>query len=181
MWRRRPVLNEKRERFVADREKARERTMKRAVNLLAAKPRSVEELRGRLLERLWTDEAIVESVLGKLKEYGYLDDRKFAGDLALSKLRQKPQGRRRLRLSLSQKKLSSEDVERGVEEAFEKLPESELIDAAIEKRVRLKGVPSTRDETKKFYDHLLRLGFDYDLVRSKTADLKRISVPDDSE
>src|SRR3712207_2383534 len=34
-----------------DAEKARERTLQRAVKLLAAKPRSVEELRERLLER----------------------------------------------------------------------------------------------------------------------------------
>jgi len=169
MWRKRLELNKQRERFVADAEKARERTMNRAVKLLAAKPRSVEELRGRLLEKLWTDEPIVEKVLDKLKEYGYLDDRKFAGDLALSKLRQKPQGKRRLQQSLSQKQLSSEDVNRGMESAFEKLPESALIDVAIEKRIRLKGVPGTRDETKKFYDHLLRLGFDYDLIRSKLA------------
>src|SRR5688572_21499954 len=176
MWRKRLELNKERERFVADPEKARERTMNRAVKLLAAKPRSVEELRGRLLEKLWTDETVVEKVLDKLKEYGYLDDRKFAGDLALSKLRQKPQGKRRLKQSLSQKQLSSEDASRGIESAFEKLPESELIDTAIEKRVRIKGVPVTREETKKFYDHLLRLGFDYDLIRSKLA-----AIPKETE
>lgn len=162
-------------RVVNDAHRSRERTMNRAVKLLAAKPRSVEELRGRLLEKLWTDESIVEKVLNKLKEYGYLDDRKFAGDLALSKLRQKPQGKRRLKHSLSRKQLSSEDVHSGIESAFTKLPESELIDAAIEKRIRIKGVPETREETKKFYDHLLRLGFDYDLIRSKLAELPRVT------
>src|SRR6187551_2525550 len=105
MWRKRNVSDKTSERFVKDAERSRERTMNRAVKLLAAKPRSVKELRGRLLEKLWTDETIVEKVLDKLKEYGYLDDRKFAGDLALSKLRQKPQGKRRLKQSLSQKQL----------------------------------------------------------------------------
>ena len=180
MWRKRLELNENRERFIADAEKARERTMNRAVKLLAAKPRSVGELRERLLETLWTDEPTVDGVIEKLKEYGYLDDPKFAGDLALSKLRQKPQGKRRLKQSLSQKKLSTEDVESGIESAFEKLPEAELIDAAIEKRLRIKGKPATREETKKFYDHLLRLGFDFDLIRSRMAELNKKDISDES-
>ena len=119
------------ERIIKDPERSRERTMNRAVKLLGAKPRSVGELRERLLEKNWTNAEIVDSVLEKLKEYSYLDDTKLAADLALSKLRQKPQGKRRQQQSLSQKKLSKEDVETAIESAFEKLPETELIDAAI--------------------------------------------------
>ncbi|NOT48928.1 MAG: RecX family transcriptional regulator [Acidobacteria bacterium] len=181
MWRKRLDLNEQRERFIADANKASERTMNRAVKLLAAKPRSVGELRERLLEKLWTDEAIVDGVLEKLKEYGYLDDQKFAGDLALSKLRQKPQGKRRLKQSLSQKRLSQEDIASGIESALEKLPESKLIDAAVEKRLRLKGRPETREDTKKFYDYLLRLGFDYDLIRSRITDIGKAAIIDETE
>ncbi len=179
MWRKRIDLNQQRERFIADFERSRERTMNRAVKLLAAKPRSVGELRERLLEKLWTNEEIVDRVIEKLKEYGYLDDAKFAGDLALSKLRQKPQGKRRLKQALSQKKLSAENVEAAIESAFEKLPETELIDAAIEKRLRLKGKPETREDSKKFYDHLLRQGFDFDLIRSKMAEVAKRTTDND--
>jgi regulatory protein len=171
MWRRRPEPGEQRERFIKDPEQSRERTMNRAIKLLAAKPRPIEELRERLLEKLWTDETIVDRVVEKLKEYGYLDDEKYAGDLALSKLRQKPQGKRRLKQALSQKKLSRENVETALQSAFEKMPETSLIDTAIEKRIRLKGVPETREDVKKFYDHLLRLGFEYDLIRSKMSEV----------
>lgn len=103
MWRSRKQLPSDDERVVRDRERSRERTMNRAVKLLAAKPRSVSELRDRLLEKLWTDAEIVDSVIAKLAEYRYLDDEQYARDLALSKLRQRPQGRRRLQHSLSQK------------------------------------------------------------------------------
>ena len=91
MWRKRVQPGE---RIVHDAEKSRERTMNRAVKLLAAKPRSVGELRERLLEKMWTDEKIVEGVIAKLLDYDYLDDERFASDLALSKLRQRPQGKR---------------------------------------------------------------------------------------
>lgn len=162
---RKPVEDE--DRVVKDPLRSRERTMNRAVKLLAAKPRSIGELRTRLLEKHWTNDEIVDSVIEKLKEYKYLDDDQFAGDLALSKLRQKPQGKRKLQQSLSRKQISRETMDRAIESAFEKMPESELLDQAIAKRVRLKGVPETREDKKRFFDHLLRQGFDLGLVRDQ--------------
>ena len=169
MWGRRTKIDPQRERNVADAAKARERTMNRAIKLLAAKPRSVAELRERLLEKLWTDEGIVDDVILRLKEYRYLNDEQYASDLALSRLRQRPQGKRRLQQTLSQKQLDKTIVEDAIKSAFEKIPEEDLITAAIEKRVRLKGRPQTREELKKFYDHLLRRGFSYSLIREKMS------------
>ena len=148
--------------------------MNRAVKLLAAKPRSVGELRERLLEKNWTNAEIVSGVIEKLAEYGYLDDEKYASELALSKLRQKPQGKRRLQQAMSQKKLDREVVDTAIDAAFEKMPEAELIEQAVEKRIRLKGRPETREDTKKFYDYLLRQGFAFDLVREKISELGNI-------
>ena len=177
MWRRRSEVKADEGRIIADVEKARERTMNRAVKLLAAKPRSVGELRERLLEKNWTNAEIVDRVIAKLEEYRYLDDEQFASDLAVSKLRQKPQGKRRLLQSLSQKKLSKENVDTAIKNAFEKIPEADLIDRAIEKRLRLKGKPETLDDKKKFFDHLLRQGFDFGLIREKMAAIAKIDLP----
>jgi regulatory protein len=148
--------------------------MNRAVKLLTAKPRSIAELRERLLEKAWTNSEIVDWIIEKLKEYGYLDDQKYASDLALSKLRQRPQGKRKLQQSMSQKKLDREIQDAAIVAAFEKMPETDLIDRAIEKRLRLKGRPETREETKKFYDHLLRQGFGFDLIREKMSAVRKL-------
>ncbi len=78
-------------------EKARRKTFDRAVNLLTYKPRSVNELRMRLLEKDWTTPEIVDAVLDKLKEYNYLDDEQFAKSFAASQIRQKPIGKRDLK------------------------------------------------------------------------------------
>jgi len=156
---------------VIDQEKARERTVQRAVKLLAAKPRSVEELRERLLEKQWTDEAAVEYALAKLKEYGYLDDERFAFGFASYKVRQKPVGRQRLARDLQTKKVSKETAEAALELVYQETPEEELIARAIEKRIRLRGRPATRQETKSLYDHLLRLGFSYDLIIRKVREI----------
>ena len=175
MWRKQVRKIDDDERVVKDVEKARERTMNRAVKLLAAKPRSIAELRQRLLEKLWTNQEIVDVVIEKLKEYKYLDDSQFAMDLAVSRLRQKPQGKRRLQQLLSKKQLDREVLENAIATAFEKLPEERLIDEAISKRLRRKGKPKTREDTKKFYDYLLRLGFSYDLIRAKLSDVSKLT------
>jgi SOS response regulatory protein OraA/RecX len=79
---------------------------------------------------------------------------------------------------MSQKKLDREIRDEAINAAFEKLPETDLIDRAIEKRLRLKGRPETREETKKFYDHLLRQGFDFDLIREKISAIRNFESED---
>jgi regulatory protein len=162
-----------------DAEKARERTVQRAVKLLAAKPRSVEELRERLLEKAWADEAAVEYALAKLKEYGYLDDERFAFGFASYRVKQKPVGRQRLARDLQTKKIPKETAEAALELVYQETPEEELIARAIAKRVRLRGRPTTRQETKSLYDHLLRLGFSYDLIIRKVREAAAADVDDD--
>jgi len=169
MWRKRYTAVDETKRVIKDVERSRERTMNRAVKLLAAKPRSIRELRERLLEKLWTNDEIVDRVIEKLKEYKYLDDEQFARDLALSQLRQKPQGKRRLQQTMSRKKLDKDVVNTAISNAFETIPEDDLIDLAIAKRLRMKGKPETREDTKKFYDHLMRQGFGFDLIRDKMS------------
>jgi len=181
MWRKRIEIDADGERIIKDAEKTRERTMNRAVKLLAAKPRSIGELRERLLEKMWTNEEIVDRVIERLKEYNYLDDQQFARSLALSKLRQKPQGKRRLQQSMSQKKLEKDVMDEAIQSAFEKMPESELIGLTIEKRLRIKGKPETREDTKKFYDHLLRQGFGFDLIRDKMREIGKVKIEDDAD
>jgi SOS response regulatory protein OraA/RecX len=160
-------------------EKARERTMQRAVKLLAAKPRSVGELRERLLEKQWTNEEIVDAVLERLREYGYLDDERYAFGYASFKVRQKPVGRQRLQRALALKKVDKETADEALKLVFEETPEDVLIERAIEKRVRLRGRPSTRAETKSLFDHLLRQGFSYELVIRKVRAVSETDVDEE--
>ena len=160
-------------------EKARERTFQRAVKLLAAKPRSVAELRERLLEKQWTNEEMVEAVLQKLGEYGYLNDERFAFGYASYKVRQKPVGRQRLQRDLQMKKVDRETADEALRLVFEETPETELIDRAIEKRTRLRGLPRTRSEIKSLIDHLMRQGFSYELISSKVRAISTTDLDED--
>jgi regulatory protein len=163
----------------ANPEKAKERTFQRAVKLLAAKPRSVAELRERLLEKEWTTSEIVEEVLTKLGEYGYLNDERFAFGYASYKVRQKPVGRQRLQRDLQLKKVDRETADEALRLVFEETPEEALIDRAIEKRTRLRGRPQTRSEVKSLFDHLLRQGFSYELVAQKVRAASAANMDED--
>ncbi len=171
MWKKYKEIKPDSERVIKDVSRARRKTFDRAVNLLGYKPRSVTELRTRLMEKEWTNSEIVEEVIKKLEGYGYLNDGQFAKDFAASQLRGKPIGKRVLKQKLAMKKLDKETVDAAIENAFEEMPEAEVIERAIAKRLRLKGKPETREDTKKFYDYLLRNGFSYDLVSNKMREL----------
>src|ERR1044072_4483204 len=119
-------------------EQIRARAFQRAVKLLAAKPRSIEELRERLAERC-SSKSVVETVIARLREYGYLDDERYALGYASSKLRQQPIGRRRLEMSLAKKKVDRTVADEALDPALPETSEPELSDRALAKRARLSG------------------------------------------
>ena len=149
----------------------RRKTFERAVKLLAAKPRSVAELRERLLRGRNTNDEVVETVIARLREYGYLNDERFAFSYASYKVKQKPLGRRRLERDLKFKKVDSAVANQALEMVFTETPEEQLIDQAIAKRLRLRGKPKNRMEAKSLFDHLLRQGFQFELVSERVRSL----------
>lgn len=157
-------------------EERRRKTFERAAKLLGAKSRSVAELRERLLQGRHANETIVDEVIARLREYGYLDDERYAVTFASSKVRQKPTGRRRLERELSLKKIDRAVVDGALDAVYAETPEAELIDRAIDKRLRLRGRPGTREEAKSLFDHLLRQGFPFDLVSEKIRAVSRADL-----
>ncbi len=171
-----PIRDE--DRVIKNPERSRRKTFDRAVNLLTYKPRSIEEIRTRLLEKAWTNHEIVDDVIEKLKEYNYLNDEQFATSFAASKIRQKSVGKRRLQQDLYRKKLDNETIEKAIETAFEETPEEEIIERAVAKRLRTKGMPETQNERKNFFAYLMRQGFGYDLIRKKMDELRKSEKDD---
>ena len=149
----------------------RRKTFARAVKLLAAKPRSIAELRERLLSGKNTNTEVVETVIARLREYGYLNDERFAFSYASYKVKQRPVGRRRLERELKFKKIDSGVAEKALELVFNETPEEQLIDQAIAKRLRIRGKPKNRLEAKSLFDHLLRQGFQFELVSERVRSL----------
>ena len=149
----------------------RRRTFERAIKLLAAKPRSVAELREKLLQSKGTTEEVVETVISRLREYGYLNDERLAFSYASYKVKQKPVGRRRLERDLKLKKVEAGVANEALELVYAETTEEQLIDQAIAKRLRIRGRPKNRAEAKSLFDHLLRQGFPFELVSGKVRSL----------
>jgi regulatory protein len=167
--------NERQIRLSTDEE--RKRTFDRAVKLLAAKPRSVAELRDRLIRGRGANKETVDEVISRLSEYGYLDDERFAFSYASLKVKQRPIGKRRLARDLKMKKVAGSVADEALELVYAETSEEDLIDRAIEKRLRIRGRPKSRIEAKSLFDHLLRLGFEFELVSER---VKRL-MKDDEE
>ncbi|HEY5403016.1 MAG TPA: regulatory protein RecX, partial [Pyrinomonadaceae bacterium] len=120
----------------------------------------------------------VEAVISRLKEYGYLDDERFAFSYASLKVKQRPIGRRRLERDLKFKKVDSAVANEALELVYTETTEEELIDRAIEKRIRLRGKPKDRLAAKSLFDHLLRQGFPFELVSEKVRAVSKQELDD---
>ena len=159
-------------------EERRHRTFQRATKLLAAKSRSMAELRELLLQTRGATKTVVEEVLARLREYGYLDDERFALGFASLKLRQRPLGRLRLKRDLTMKKVDKTVIDEALDQVFAEVSEAAQIDRAIEKRTRLRGRPTNRVQAKSLFDHLMRQGFPYELVADKVRAVAQVEVDD---
>ncbi len=159
-------------------EKAREKVFATALKILAARPRSESQLRERLLSRLWAEPEAVDACIERLKEMGYVNDRTFAESYANHRVHLKPVGRSRIARELAGKKVSRETINKALDNVFEEVGEDALIDRAIEKRMRTYGRPTDQNGAKRMFDHLARLGFQYDLIVRKLRAL-RASIEED--
>ena len=149
-----------------------DRVMAAALKILAARPCSEADLRDRLITRRGKDPKLVEECIKRLKELGYVNDDLFARSYASYRVSLKPLGRARLARELAVKKVARDSIEEALDLVFEENTEDSLIDRAIVRRVRTHGRPTDRAASKRMFDHLARLGFEYDLIVRKFRKLK---------
>ena len=107
-----------------------------------------------------------------MKELGYVNDNLFAHGYASYRVSLKPLGRARLARELAVRKVPRETIEEALDLVFEENAEETLMDRAIARRVRTHGWPADRAASKRMFDHLARLGFEYDLIARKLRNLK---------
>lgn len=159
-------------RYASNPEKLRKRILARALNILAARQRSESQLREQLLEKSWAEPGLVDECISRLKELGYVNDGLFAHSYASSRVSARAVGRSRVARELAGKKIARKTIDEALDAVFEEVGEETLIDRAIEKRIRTHGRPADRGGAKRMFDHLARLGFEYDLIIKKLEALK---------
>jgi regulatory protein len=155
------------------RDKAKEKMMTTALRMLAARARSENQLRERLLAKEWLDHSLLDECLARLKELGYVNDRSFAHNYALSRLHNRAIGRSRLGRELTEKKVSREIIEETLEAVFEEVAEDQLLEKAIDKHIRLHGAPNDPKSARRIFAHLMRRGFQYDLIAKRLRTIRK--------
>lgn len=145
-----------------------------AVKTLAVRAQSTGELRRKLLLKA-EQPADVEPAIARLRDYGYLNDGRFAESYAGARLENQGLGKSRVLRDLRQRKVSGDLAERTVERLYAKTDEMELIADFIRRKVRTKEPLSKALEDQKqlasAYRKLIRAGFGSGNV---IAALKRI-------
>lgn len=144
--------------------------MEAAAAFLATRPRSVGETTRRL-RHLGYPPALVEDVVTRLVEVGYLDDETFARTWVESRDRARPRGEIALRRELAQKGVSRDVVDDVLGErqdaAQDGDPNIAAATALLErKRSALEREPDERKRRQKAYALLARNGFDPETCRA---------------
>ena len=136
----------------------------KALKHISVSMKTEKELR-RFLKQKGYLEDVTDYVLGKMKEYGYVDDQAYASSYVEGASKRK--GSRLIQLELRQKGVDAEMID----EALSTLEdESESAKRCLEKYVR--GKPLDEVTLKKAYRNLLSKGFDYDTCRQAIESLK---------
>ena len=132
-----------------------------ALKVLAGRAHSTGELREKLRRRA---ERIsdIDDVIARLKENGYLDDRRFAEGFATARLSNDRLGRGRVIQDLRQRRVAPAVAEKTVKQVYEEVDEQSLIDEFIRKKYRLAPREQLFQDEKDLasaYRRLLRAGF----------------------
>ncbi len=106
-----------------------------ALTLLSARELSETQLRARLTRRQHLP-ADIDRAIARLKEDRTLDDRRVARALARMESAIKHRGRARVIQKIRQAGIASSIAEEAVKEVFEDVDENELLNRALDRRLR---------------------------------------------
>ena len=149
-----------------------------AVKALGRRMRTESELRRLMKMRVEPGpggEGVVDVVVARLKERGYLDDRSYAETYARLRRENEKYGQRRVRQALGQRGVSSKIVDQVVAESYAKTNEETLARQYLERK-RLRK-PQDEKETARVMRRLVAAGFSTGVIYRI---LRQWDVPDDA-
>ena len=129
-----------------------------AVRALGGRAQSTGELREKLRRRAERAED-VDAVLGKLKELGYLDDKRFAESYAAARLENQGLGKMRVLRDLRQRRIAPQLAEQVTERTYQETDETKLIEDLLKRRYRGKKLGEFLGEEKNLAGAYRRLRY----------------------
>jgi regulatory protein len=132
-----------------------------AVGALGRRMRSVAELKRLLRNRVEADteigKTLVDLVIRRLKDQGYLNDAKYAAAYSTFRRDNEKFGRRRVLTELKVKGVHGEVIENAIDAAFAEVDEEKQAREYL-RRKRLKK-PNNKKEAARIFRQLMRAGF----------------------
>ena len=132
-----------------------------AVGALGRRMRTVAELKRLLRPRVEIEtevgQTLVELVIRRLKDQGYLNDAKYAATFSSYRRDNEKFGRRRVITDLKVKGIHGEVIDKAVASAFDEVNEEKQAREYM-RRKRLKK-PTNQKETARIFRGLMRAGF----------------------
>jgi regulatory protein len=132
-----------------------------ALKVLTGRAHSTGELREKLRRRAERP-ADIDDVLARLKDVGYLDDRRYAESFAAARLSNEKFGRTRVVQDLRQRRVAPELAEKTVQKVYQDVDDQALIEDWIRRKYRMaprQGLFQKEKDLAAAYRRLLRAGF----------------------
>ena len=149
--------------------------------MLARRPYSVAEIK-RALERKFPSHPAIPDAIARLRQLGYLDDQKVAEQVAYSLARNRAYGPHRIRRELKSKLLNFKYIEPALEHAYEDISARELLEQALDKKIRTLRLPLTRARFYSLCQTLMRRGFNSgDIIKAVRSRPELRPVAEDVE
>lgn len=138
-----------------------ESAFQKALTFLAYKPRTVFDVRKKLIDGGYSGQ-IVETILEKLLEKDYLNDQQYAENWIENKSINKPRGKKLVRLELKHKNIDQEIIE----DAVNQMDQDEELAFRAAERYHKRLLNLEEDVFKRrLTGFLIRRGFAYSTVR----------------
>lgn len=132
--------------------------MNYALRALSGRAHSLGEMREKLRRRCLLVEDI-DSVIGRLKDAGYLNDRQFAESFAAARLENQGLGKMRVLRDLRQRRVAPKLAEQTVDKTFEASDELQLIENFLARKYRGKRLGPFLAEEKNLASAFRRLRY----------------------
>jgi regulatory protein len=134
-----------------------------AVGALARRMRSVAELKRLLRNRVEADtefgRTLVELIVVRLKDQGYLNDAKYAAAFSSYRRDNEKFGRRRVITDLKAKGVHGEVIEKAISSAYEGVKEETLAREYLRRKRLQKPQEKDQKQTARIFRQLMRAGF----------------------
>jgi len=132
-----------------------------AVKVLAGRAQSAGELRVKLKTKA-ERASDVDPVIARLKDYGYLNDQRFAEHYTGARLENQGLGKTRVLRDLQSRRVAPSTAQKVVERAYREVDEIKLIEDYLQRRVLKFRSGQRLADNKEFasaYRKLIRAGF----------------------